>query len=134
MTIDSKNMVFGNYVGDWSMVSFIVTCDCEKAAESQQVLLLRFSRCEPRHQVVHGRFSVEWLFNGVVELHGRDFDSRCQARKDQGRILLKRSITGHSQSLDSHIRVAPSVMSASSGWSTNESAATSINISELGIA
>ena len=51
-------------------------------------------------------------------MHGRDFDSSCQPRKDQRRIL-KRSITGHSQSLDSHI--APSVMSASSGWSTNES-------------
>ena len=40
--------------------------------ESHKMPDLPFVWSSPRHEVVHSRCSIEWLFNGVAQLHGRD--------------------------------------------------------------
>lgn len=68
--VDFNNMVLSSYMGDRPVVPIVVTCDCKETAWSQQILDISYLCCSPRHQVVHGRFSIEWLFNGIAKLHG----------------------------------------------------------------
>ena len=73
MAVDFDKMFLSSYMGNWPVVPVVIACGCNETVKGQDMLNTPFLYYLPGHQIVHGRFSIQWLFNGVVQLHGRDF-------------------------------------------------------------